>query len=280
MEQLRHGLSDEQWALLLGLDLFPANGHRGRPWQDHRRIVAGILRILHTGSPWRDLPAAFGPWKTVHGRFHRWRQDGTWDKLLTGLQAHAQRRGLLDGEMFCVDGSVVRASRAAAGAEAASCVLTPAEPADHALGRSQGGFGTKVHVVCDAGGLPLGVVVTPGQRHEAVVFEAVMETVAVPQAAGPAKRRPRRVAGDKAYSNKRIRAWLRGRRIGAVIPTRKDQRRRRLDKQRSKGRNVVERLIGWLKERRRLATRFEKLAVNFVAMIKLAMIEKFLSILL
>lgn len=280
MDKPRHGLGDDQWAVLLGLDLFPGNGHRGRPWKDHRRIVDGILWVLHTGSPWRDLPAYFGRWKTAHGRFNRWRKDGTWDKLLTGLQAQAHAGGLLDWEMFCVDGSVVRASRAAAGAEAASCVITPAEPADHALGRSQGGFGTKVHVVCDAGGLPLGVVVTPGQRHESVVFEAVMDTVAVPQAVGPPKRRPKRAAGDKAYSNKRIRTRLRSRGIGIVIPTKKDQRRRRFDKERYKGRNVVERLIGWLKERRRLATRFAKLAVNFVAMIKLAMIEKFLSILL
>ena len=280
MDQPRHALSNPQWAALIELDLFPGNGRRGRPWKDHRRVIDGILWILHTGSPWRDLPGYFGRWKTVHGRFNRWRKDGTWDEVLTGLQAQAQARGRLDWEMFCVDGSVVRASRAAAGTEAASCVITPAEPADHALGRSQGGFGTKVHVVCAAGGLPLGVVVTPGQRHESVVFEAVMDTVAVPQATGPPARRPARVAGDKAYSNKRIRKWLRSRGIGIVIPTKKDQRRRRFDKERYKGRNVVERLIGWLKERRRLATRFEKLAVNFVAMIKLAMIEKFLSILL
>jgi transposase len=280
MDQPRHALRDDQWAALRGLGLFPSNGRPGRPWKDHRRVIDGILWVLHTGSPWRDLPGYFGRWKTVHGRFNRWRRDGTWDRLLTGLQAQAHAGGLLDWEMFCIDGSVVRASRAAAGAEAASCLITPAEPADHALGRSQGGFGTKVHLACDAGGLPLGVVVTPGQRHESVVFEAVMDTVAVPQAGAPPKRRPRRAAGDKAYSNKRIRGWLRRRHIGAVIPTKKDQRRRRFDKERYKGRNVVERLIGWLKERRRLATRFEKLAVNFVAMIKLAMIEKFLSILL
>ena len=72
-------------------------------------------------------------------------------------------------------------------------------------------------------------------------------------------RRPKRAAGDMAYNNKRIRGWLRSRRMGAVIPRPKNQRRRRFDKVRYKGRNVVERLIGWLKERRRLATRFELL---------------------
>jgi transposase len=129
-----------------------------------------------------------------------------------------------------------------------------------------------VHLVCDGRGRPLGVVLTPGQRHESVAFEAVMDSVAVPQPGRPARRRPKRVAGDKAYSNNRVRGWLRSRKLGAVIPTPANQRRRHFDKARYRGRNVVERLIGWLKERRRLATRFEKLAVNFLAMLKLAMI--------
>ena len=145
------------------------------------------------------------------------------------------------------------------------------------MGRSQGGFGTKVHVVCDGQGRPLGVLLTPGQRHESVVFEAVLDTVRVPQKGRPARRRPQRVAGDMAYNNQRIRGWLRARRIGAVIPRPKNQRRRRFDRERYRGRNVVERLIGWLKERRRLATRFEKLAVNFLAMIKIAMTLWFLK---
>jgi len=104
-----------------------------------------------------------------------------------------------------------------------------------------------------------------------------MDTVAIPQRGRPARRRPRRVAGDKAYNHQRIRRWLRSRRLGAVIPRFKNQRRVRFDKARYKRRNVVERLIGWLKERRRLATRFEKLAVNFLAMIKIAMTLWFLK---
>ena len=104
-----------------------------------------------------------------------------------------------------------------------------------------------------------------------------METVVIPQRGRRPRRRPKRVAGDMAYNNKRIRSWLRSRRMGAIIPRFKNQRRRRFDRVRYKGRNVVERLIGWLKERRRLATRFEKLAVNFLAMIKIAMMLWFLK---
>lgn len=104
-----------------------------------------------------------------------------------------------------------------------------------------------------------------------------MDTVAIRQRGRRPRRRPRRVAGDKAYNHQRIRGWLRSRRMGAVIPRFKNQRRVRFDRARYKQRNVVERLIGWLKERRRLATRFEKLAVNFLAMIKIAMMLWFLK---
>jgi len=160
----------------------------------------------------------------------------------------------------------------------------PGEPADHALGRSQGGFGTKVHLVCDGDGRGLGVVLTAGQRHESVVFEAVMDTVSVRRAGGQRKRRPRRLAGDKAYSNRRIRRWLARRKIKAVIARPDDQRARlperaeaSFDRERYRRRNVVERLIGWLKECRRVATRYEKLAVNFLAMLKLALIARYLA---
>jgi len=93
------------------------------------------------------------------------------------------------------------------------------------------------------------------------------------------RRRPDAVAGDKAYSMLRIRAWLSQRSIEAVIPTKSNQQRERFNKRKYKRRNVVERCIGWLKESRRVATRYEKLATHYLAMIKLAMIQRCLRIL-
>ena len=87
--------------------------------------------------------------------------------------------------------------------------------------------------------------------------------------------RPKRVAGDRGYSYPFVRRMLRRRRIGPLIPTRSDQPRDpRFDREAYKRRNVVERLVGWLKERRRLCTRFEKLADSYMAMVKLAFITK------
>jgi len=97
--------------------------------------------------------------------------------------------------------------------------------------------------------------------------------------------RPKRLAGDKGYSYPRIRRWLRRYRIGAVIPQRSDQvthhrgRPLALDRESYRRRNVIECCMGWLKTCRRLATRFEKLALHFLAMVKLAIIRRYLRIL-
>jgi transposase len=77
----------------------------------------GILWRLHTGAPWRDLPERYGPWQTVYERFNRWRRDGTWDRLAVHLLGELDARGRIDRDLWCIDATVVRASRSAAGAE-------------------------------------------------------------------------------------------------------------------------------------------------------------------
>ena len=110
----RHELTDEQWDQVK--DLLPVNQGRGRRWEDHRRVLDGMLWILRTGAPWRDLPERYGPWQTVYDRFNRWRKDGTLDRILEALQIRLDRAGRVDWDLWCIDGSSVRASRAAAGA--------------------------------------------------------------------------------------------------------------------------------------------------------------------
>ncbi len=106
-----------------------------------------------------------------------------------------------------------------------------------------------------------------------------MEAIRIPRHVGRPRQRPRALAGDKGYSYPRIRQWLRQHRIKDVIPTRSNQASRpNFDRKLYRHRNVVECCIGWLKECRRIATRYEKLAVNYLAMLKLAMIERYLRI--
>lgn len=110
----RDELSQEQWEQLQ--ELLPQNGNPGGQWKDHRPIVNGIFWILRTGAPWRDLPARYGPWHTVYDRFQRWQKDGLFDRILERLQVRLNQEGKIDWDLWCVDGSSIRASRAAAGA--------------------------------------------------------------------------------------------------------------------------------------------------------------------
>jgi transposase len=110
----RHDLTDEQWARLEPLLPVERTGRQGRPWTSHRRVMNAILWRTRTGAPWRDLPAAYGSWQTVYGRHRTWSMDGTWDRVLRGLQ-----RGS-DGDdsewVVSVDSTSVRAHQHAAGA--------------------------------------------------------------------------------------------------------------------------------------------------------------------
>ena len=132
----------------------------------------------------------------------------------------------------------------------------------------------------DRRGLPLAAVVTPGQRNDSTQFEVALDTVAVRQPSGQVRRRPGRVLADRGYDVDRVRAWLRRRRIGAVVPPKRDRvRRSRYDRQVYRERNVVERALGHLKEHRRVATRHEKLARSYAAMVKLAFVVRYLRLL-
>ena len=108
-------ISDEFWAAVESV--MPSDeGKRGNRFGDHRLILEGIAWRFRTGSPWRDLPADFGPWQTVWKRHHRFSSDGTWDTLLREIQADADAAGQLDWNVS-VDSSIVRAHQHAATAK-------------------------------------------------------------------------------------------------------------------------------------------------------------------
>ena len=114
----RYELSDQQWTRIA--PLLPHRTHHdqaGHPFNDPRPILNGILWILHTGTPWRDLPERYGPWETVFARFNGWREDGTWVRIVTSLLDDLDDQGQIDHDLWCIDASVIRASRAAAGAK-------------------------------------------------------------------------------------------------------------------------------------------------------------------
>ncbi len=110
----RHDLSDEEWARLKPL-LPDRTPRRGGRWVDHRSVVNGVLWRTRTGSPWRDLPASYGNWKTIYSRHRRWSGDGTWEKILDQLRAGCD---MVEGSEWTIgiDATVARGHQHAAGA--------------------------------------------------------------------------------------------------------------------------------------------------------------------
>jgi transposase len=112
----RHELTDEQWELVE--PMIPKKAApTGRPARDRRVMLNGVFWILATGAPWRDLPERFGPHQTVYDYYANWRRDGVFAGILQALQIKLDDEGLIDWELWCVDGANVRAARAAAGVD-------------------------------------------------------------------------------------------------------------------------------------------------------------------
>jgi transposase len=122
----RADLTGGQWAALG--PLLPRGKKQGRPpkWTK-RQLINGIRWRVRTGAPWRDVPVEYGPWQTVYGLFRRWQRDGTWRRVLAGLQVGADAAGLITWDVS-VDSTVARAHQHAAGARKRG-ICRPSRPA-------------------------------------------------------------------------------------------------------------------------------------------------------
>ncbi|WP_412080511.1 IS5 family transposase [Streptomyces sp. SCL15-6] len=299
----RGDLTNAEWARLESF--LPPGGARGGRWSDHRRVINGVLYRVRTGVQWRDLPERFGPWETVYKRHRRWSADGTWKMLLSRIQAAEDATGGIDWDVS-VDSTAVRAHQHAAGARKAPPALNPQRGKDRGtnqrsgaaetgppaggggqigecLGRSRGGFTTKIHLAADGRCRPLAFVLTPGHYGDGPQLEHVLEQISVPRSGvGRPRTRPDHVLADKAYTSRNNRRYLRRRGIRHTIPERLDQQRHRhnrgsqggrptgFDPEHYKKRNTVERAINRLKSFRAVATRYEKRAYIYLGTVALA----------
>jgi transposase len=257
---VRRVVTDEAWGQLAPI-LGRLLSRRGAPPKlELREFLEAVLFCARTGVPWRDLPACFGTWDSVYGRFRRWQKKGRFEALWRELQAPAAAAA----KAVFVDSTVVRAHPHAAGGPGSGGADA------EAFGRSRGGFGTKVHLVAADERTALAVALTGGQRGDAPVFDAVMTQV-------PEETAAEAVVADRAYDSDKIRADLAAAGFEAVIPARRNRTEPiPHDAEKYKGREKAERLVGRLKRMRRVATRFDKLGCVFLAFVHLACVASIL----
>ena len=150
-----YDLREDQWKRIK--DSLPGKvGDRGRSCVDNRKFIGAIMWIARTGSPWRALPKEYGKWSTVHKRFMRWAKAGVWQMIFNTLSVDE------DTEWLMLDSTMIRAHQHAAGAR--KNIETGMQ--EQELGRSKGGFTTKLHAACDALGNPVRFFLTAGQRSD------------------------------------------------------------------------------------------------------------------
>jgi len=209
-----------------------------------RRFLEGVFWVLRTGAPWRDVPERYGKWYSIYQRFARWCDRGIWAEMFAYFSKDA------DLEWLIPDGTIIRAHPCAAGAPA-----TRGGQQSQALGRSKGGFSTKIHILVDGLGNPLDFVLTPGQRHDKTQGAVLLKGY-----------KGDYVIADKAYDSDDLLDFIVSE-VEAipVIPPRSNRTEQRdYDKHLYKARYLVECFINKIKWYRRLFSRFEKLDCRYL----------------
>ncbi len=245
-------MSDAEWEFFSPF-VSETEPRRGRRPRDHRLVLDGVFWIARTGSAWRDLHDHVGKWSSVYRQFRRWTPSGVWDVMLAALNDS----GAGQDSLQMIDSTFVRAHQHAAGAQ-----KKPAGARDQGLGRSRGGFSTKIHLMTNGLDLPVAVVLTGGEVSDVKGDAPVM---AEP---GP---EPKVLLGDKGYDADAILTDLEARGIAAVIPPKRNRRVQPvIDGHLYALKNLVERCFSKLKHSRRLATRYDKTADSYIGFILIA----------
>lgn len=239
-------ISDEAWAAIYPIRAAHPQV-RMASTEGCRAFLMAVLWVLRSGAQWRLLPAEFGHWNSVFKRFSRWCRHGVWAALHAGC-AH-----LPDVQQMLIDSTVIRAHPCAAGAAASSAEA-------EALGRSRGGFGTKIHAITDALGNPLDFVLTGGQDSDIGQAETLLGLT--PEGAEA-------FIGDKGYDSDALVQAIAARGMAAVIAPRSHRTEpRKVDGFLYKERHLIECFFNKIKHYRRIFARYEKTARNYMGMLR------------
>lgn len=210
-----------------------------------RNFIEAIWFIARTGCQWRLLPSIYGHWRAIHKRFKSWSNRGIWRELFEYMQIDP------DIEIAMLDATIVRAHACAAGYKKDS-------QEQEALGRSRGGFSTKIHALVDGLGNPLRFFLTGGQRHEIIKAEAL--TTDIQDAI---------VIADKGYDSNAFIDILNQKTCIAVIPPKSNRKiQRPYDEHLYKERHLIECFFGKIKHFRRIFSRFDKAASTYLSFLQ------------
>ena len=241
-------ISDEAWAVIYPI-LVAHRRVRVAAEAACRMFLVAVLWVLRSGVQWRLLPPEYGPWNSVFKRFSRWCRHGVFEAL------HAGCVQLPDLPSVLIDSTVIRAHPCAAGAAGSHAEA-------EALGRSRGGFGTKIHAITDALGNPLDFVLTGGQASDIGQADRLLGMTPVAAAA---------FVGDKGYDSDALIQAIAARAMAAVIPARRHRTQpREIDGFMYKERHLIECFFNKIKYYRRIFSRFEKLARNYMGFLRFA----------
>lgn len=221
----RGELTDAAWERIS--PFLPENGGRGKQWGDHRRVINGILWRLRIGAP---LAGGSGTLRPVANLLRPLRSLAARRDLGEAARGGANPLGRDGRDRVGGERGLKRGPSAPARGggrekeEPQGRKKGLVNPPDEALGRSRGGFSTKLHLSCDGRGRPLSLVLTCGQRNDSTQLGAVLDAIRVPRAGrGRPRKRPSRLVADKGYSYPSCRELLRKRGVPHTIPERSDQ---------------------------------------------------------
>jgi transposase len=229
------------------------NKPRGVPRVNDRRVLNGIFWVLRSGAPWRDPPEMFGPYTTCYNRFVRWRRAGVWGRIIDALAAAH------DAAVQMIDTSIFRVHQHGA------CITRNRR---QSMGRSRGGLTSKIHAVVDSDGLPVRLALSPGEAHDVRLAGKLLSRL----------KPGSMLLADRGYDADWIRELAREKGgVGQHPPEKQSQRSDLLQpvplSRSQPGRTFFNRI----KQCRRVATRYDRLAGNYLAFVQLASIRLWLA---